>query len=50
MTPENGVFTEDGAFLIDDALAVLQPRVLYGPGSGFSFSRFQLHFSIGQAF
>ena len=50
VTAENGVFTEQGDFLIDDALAVLQPRVLFGPESGFSFSRFQLHFSIGQAF
>lgn len=46
----NAVCTPDGDFLIDDALAVLQPRVLFGPASGFSFSRFQLHFSIGQAF
>jgi outer membrane protein insertion porin family len=46
----NEVDTVDGRFVISDELAVLQPRVLFGPGDGFSFSRFQLHFSIGQAF
>ena len=33
-----------------EELAVLDPRVFYGPRSGFSFGRFQLHLSIGQAF
>lgn len=47
---ENLVSTRDGDFVISDELAVLQPRVQFGPDSGFSFSRFQLHFSIGQAF
>jgi outer membrane protein insertion porin family len=46
----NLVTTIDGDFVIVDELAVLQPRVLFGPTDGFSFSRFQLHFSIGQAF
>ena len=31
-------------------LAVLDPRVFYGPRGGFSFNRFQIHLSIGQAF
>jgi len=29
---------------------VLDPRVVYGPQSGFSINRFQIHLSIGQAF
>jgi hypothetical protein len=33
-----------------EELAVLDPRVSYGPRPGFSFSRFQIHLSIGQAF
>ena len=37
-------------YVATEELAVLDPRVLYGPQSGFSFSRFQLHLSIGQAF
>ena len=36
-------------YVATEELAVLDPRVLYGPQSGFSFSRFQLHLSIGQA-
>ena len=31
-------------------LALLGPLVSFGPSGGFSFSRFQLHLSIGQAF
>ena len=37
-------------YVVTEELAVLDPRVLYGPESGFSLSRFQLHLSIGQAF
>jgi hypothetical protein len=32
------------------ALAVLRPRVLYGESKALSWSRLQLHLSIGQAF
>jgi len=37
-------------YVVTEDLAVLDPRVLYGPRRGFSLSRFQLHLSIGQAF
>ena len=37
-------------YVVLEDLAVLDPRVLYGPRKGFSLSRFQLHLSIGQAF
>ena len=37
-------------FVLVDELAVLGPQVAFGPGAGFSLDRFQLHFSIGQAF
>ena len=37
-------------WVISDDLALLQPRVLFGDEPGFSFRRFQIHFSIGQAF
>lgn len=37
-------------WVISDDLALLQPRILFGDDPGFSFRRFQLHFSIGQAF
>ena len=37
-------------YVATDDLAVFDPRVFYGPRSGFSFSRFQIHLSIGQAF
>ena len=37
-------------YVATEDLAVLDPRVFYGPQSGFSFSRFQIHLSIGQAF
>ena len=37
-------------YVVTEDLAVLDPRVLYGPRSGFSFNRFQIHLSIGQAF
>ena len=33
-----------------EELAVLDPRVFYGPRAGLSLSRFQIHLSIGQAF
>ena len=37
-------------YVVTEELAVLDPRVFYGPRSGFSFSRLQIHLSIGQAF
>jgi hypothetical protein len=37
-------------FVDTDDLAVFDPRVVYGPRRGFSFNRFQIHLSIGQAF
>ncbi|MCH7933908.1 MAG: BamA/TamA family outer membrane protein [Gemmatimonadetes bacterium] len=37
-------------YVATEDLAVFDPRVLYGPRSGFSLSRFQIHLSIGQAF
>ena len=37
-------------WVISDNLALLQPRILFGDDPGFSFRRFQIHFSIGQAF
>ena len=37
-------------WIVSDDLAILEPPVLFGEDSGFSFRRFQLHFSIGQAF
>ena len=37
-------------YVATEELAVPDPRVFYGPESGFSFSRFQIHLSIGQAF
>ena len=37
-------------YVITEELAVLDPRVFYGPRQGFSFRRFQIHLSIGQAF
>ncbi len=37
-------------YVATEDLAVLDPRVFYGPRSGFSLSRFQIHLSIGQAF
>ncbi len=37
-------------WVVSEDLAVLGPRVLFGDDPGFSFRRFQLHFSIGQAF
>ena len=37
-------------YVATEELAVLDPRVIYGPRSGFSLSRFQVHLSIGQAF
>ena len=37
-------------YVITEDLAVLDPRVVYGPQSGFSINRFQIHLSIGQAF
>ena len=37
-------------YVITEDLAVLDPRVAYGPRQGFSIRRFQIHLSIGQAF
>lgn len=37
-------------WVISDDLALLEPLVLFGDDPGFSFRRFQIHFSIGQAF
>ena len=37
-------------WVVSENLAILRPRVLFGNASGFSWRRFQLHFSIGQAF
>ena len=37
-------------YVATEDLAVLDPRVFYGPRAGFSLSRFQIHLSIGQAF
>lgn len=37
-------------WVVSEDLALLGPRVLFGDEPGFSLRRFQLHFSIGQAF
>lgn len=37
-------------WVVAEDLALLGPRVLFGDAPGFSLRRFQLHFSIGQAF
>ncbi len=37
-------------WVVAEELALLGPRVRYGDDPGFSLRRFQLHFSIGQAF
>jgi outer membrane protein insertion porin family/translocation and assembly module TamA len=37
-------------YVITEELALLDPRVFYGPRRGFSINRFQIHLSIGQAF
>ena len=37
-------------YVATEELAVLDPRVFYGPRAGLSLSRFQIHLSIGQAF
>jgi outer membrane protein insertion porin family/translocation and assembly module TamA len=44
------VTTSQGDFVVVDALALLQPPVRFGEDLGFSLRRFQIHFSIGQAF
>jgi len=36
--------------VITEDLALLDPRVAFGPRGGFSINRFQIHLSIGQAF
>jgi len=43
-------FMNGDVFVITEELAVLEPRVPFGPDPGFSLGRFQIHFSIGQAF
>ena len=37
-------------YVVTEELAVLDARVSYGSRRGFSFNRFQIHLSIGQAF
>ena len=37
-------------WVVSDNLALLVPQVLFGDEPGFSLRRFQLHFSVGQAF
>ena len=37
-------------WVVTQNLAALSPRVLFGDDAGFSLRRFQVHFSIGQAF
>ena len=37
-------------WVVSNDLAILAPTVAYGDDEGFSLRRFQLHFSIGQAF
>ncbi len=37
-------------WIVSEDLAILGPRVPFGEDRGFSLRRFQLHFSIGQAF
>ena len=37
-------------WVVSENLALLSPPVLFGDEAGFSLRRFQLHFSIGQAF
>ena len=37
-------------WVVSDELALLGPTVVFGDDPGFSFRRFQIHFSIGQAF
>lgn len=37
-------------WVVSEDLALLVPPVLFGDDPGFSFRRFQLHFSVGQAF
>lgn len=37
-------------WVVSEDLAILGPPVLFGDDPGFSLRRFQLHFSIGQAF
>ena len=37
-------------YVATEELALLDPRVFYGPQGGFALSRFQIHLSMGQAF
>ena len=37
-------------WVVSEDLALLRPPVLFGDAPGFSWRRFQLQFSIGQAF
>ncbi len=37
-------------WVVDDDLALLGPQVPFGDEAGFSIRRFQIHFSVGQAF
>jgi outer membrane protein insertion porin family/translocation and assembly module TamA len=45
-----GGVTETLDYMLVDELAVLGPPVAFGPDTGFSLNRLQLHLSIGQAF
>ncbi len=47
---EAGEPSEYVDWVVSQNLAVLSPRVLFGGDAGFSLRRFQVHFSIGQAF
>ena len=48
--PIDYVVTMEDVGVDEEELAVLDPRVFYGPRGGFSLNRFQIHLSIGQAF
>lgn len=49
-TAPKGSPAERIPWVISEDLALLEPRLLFGDDPGFSFRRFQIHFSIGQAF
>jgi hypothetical protein len=40
----------DGEWVVLNELAFLRPPVAFGSSAPFSWSRFQVHLSIGQAF
>ena len=45
-----GAASEHIDWVVSEDLAILGLPVMFGDDHGFSFRRFQLHFSIGQAF